>query len=339
MSSLQNICRWIDRHNGDKNLLVKPLAVLKGMLTIYVKDFGPIRPDQSLPIPKEVLVALLALDNVKLGNMKYCRSTQQSLHYRAMLQFGAQSGVRLDECTVGRSGEWDKRKMSRRSLMWRINGSIVHSPSPSQLRSMSEKSRDGACVLPGCSKCDPFGMKHGAKVIFLPFKPGHAYNAATALRDIELADPIMELHVRSDTPLFQLASGQAFPASTVRSMLHYMLQQSSVKDLVPDHHRDSKGKPRYTFHSLRRTFATCLARAGADRPRIQSMVRWLDEGSVDTYDKLSLDDQANYVEAAYLHSPNTVTPVTLDVKIDNNDLYQAWCDECHVDIEEFKPDF
>ena len=69
------------------------------------------------------------------------------------------------------------------------------------------------------------------------------------------------------------------------------------------------------------------------------MVRWLDEGSVDTYDKLSLDDQANYVEAAYLHSPNTVTPVTLDVKIDNNDLYQAWCDECHVDIEEFKPDF
>ena len=223
--------------------------------------------------------------------------------------------------------------------MWRINGAIVHSPSPAQLRALSEKSRDGACVLPGCSKCDPFGMKHGAKVMFLPFKPGHAYNAATALRDIELADPIMELYDRADTPLFQLDSGQAFPASTVRSMLHYMLQQSAVKDLVPDHHRNSKGKPRYTFHSLRRTFATCLARAGADRPRIQSMVRWLDEGSVDTYDKLSLDDQANYVEAAYLHSPNTVTPVTMEVKIDNNDLYQAWCDECHVEIEEFKPDF
>ena len=139
----------------------------------------------------------------------------------------------------------------------------------------------------------------------------------------------MELHIRAETPLFQLASGQAFPASTVRSMLHYMLQQSSVTDLVADHHKDSKGKPRYTFHSLRRTFATCRARAGADRPRIQSIVRWLDVGSVDTYDKLSLDDQANYVEAAYLQSPNAVTPVTLEVKIDNNDLYQAWCDECH----------
>ena len=69
------------------------------------------------------------------------------------------------------------------------------------------------------------------------------------------------------------------------------------------------------------------------------MVGWLDEGSVDTYDKQSLNDQANYVEAAYMHSPDAVTPATIDVKIDNNDLYQAWCDECHVEIEPFTPDF
>ena len=50
------------------------------------------------------------------------------------------------------------------------------------------------------------------------------------------------------------------------------------------------------------------------------MVRWLDEGSMAMYDKLSLDDQANCVEAAYLQSPNAVTPVTREVKIDNNDL-------------------
>ena len=177
------------------------------MLTAYVKDYGPIRPDQSLAIPKEVRVALLAMDNVKLGSMKYNRSSKRSLHYRAMLQFGAQSGVRLDECTVGRSGEWDKRKISRRSLLWCINGMIVHNPSPSQLWSLSEKTRDGACVLPGCSKCDPFSTNHGGKVMFLPFKPSHAYNAATALRDIELADPVMELNIRAGTPLFQLESG------------------------------------------------------------------------------------------------------------------------------------
>ena len=339
MSSLRNICRWIDRDNGEKNPLVKPLAVLKGMLTKYVITYGPIRPDQSLAIPKPVFVALLAVDDVKLGRMQYSRRSKQGVHLRAMLQTGAQSGLRLDECSVGRSRSWDKRKISRRSLRWRIKGKIVHSPSPAQLQTLSEVDRDGACLLPGCSKCDPFGTKHGSKVIFLPFKPSHAYNAATALRDLELAEPIMELEIREQTPLFQLDTGEAFPASTVRSMLYYMFQLPAVRALVPDHHTDSRGKPRYTFHSLRRTFATCLARAGADRPRIQSMVRWLDEGSVDTYDKQSLNDQANYVEAAYLQSPDAVTPATMEVKIDNNDLYQAWCDECQVVIEPFNPDF
>ena len=62
---------------------------------------------------------------------------------------------------------------------------------------------------------------------------------------------------------------------------------------------------------------------------------------MDTYGKLGLDDQANYVEAAYLQSRNAVTPVALEVKPDNSGLHQAqaWCDECHVEIEEFKPDF
>ena len=339
MSSLRNICRWIDRDNGEKNPLVKPLAVLKGMLTRYVIAYGPIRPDQSLAIPKPVFIALLALDDVQLGRIRYSKRSKMGVHLRAMLQTGAQSGLRLDECSVGRTRSWDKRKMSRRSLRWRIKGQIVHSPSPAQLGALSEVDRDGACLLPGCSKCDPFGTKHGSKVIFLPFKPSHAFNAATALRDLELAEPIMELQIREQTPLFQLDTGEAFPASTVRSMLYYMFQVHSVRELVPDHHTDAHGKPRYTFHSLRRTFATCLARAGADRPRIQSMVRWLDEGSVDTYDKQSLNDQANYVEAAYMHSPDAVTPATMEVKIDNNDLYQAWCDECHVVIEPFTPEF
>ena len=92
-------------------------------------------------------------------------------------------------------------------------------------------------------KCDPFGTKHGSKVIFLPFKPSHAFNAATALRDLELEEPIMELQIREQIPLFQLDTGEAFLTSTVRSMLHYMFQHSSVCNLVPDHHTDAHGKP------------------------------------------------------------------------------------------------
>ena len=86
MSSLRNICRWIDRDNGEKNPLVKPLAVLKGLLTRYVITYGPIRPNQSFAIPKPVFIALLALDEVQLGRMRYSKRSKQGIHLLAMLQ-------------------------------------------------------------------------------------------------------------------------------------------------------------------------------------------------------------------------------------------------------------
>ena len=140
--------------------------------------------------------------------------------------------------------------------------------------------------------------------------------------------------------MFQMESGDAFTSSKVRSMLYYMFRHPKVTRFVPGHHKDAKGMPRYTFHSWRRTFATNLARANADRPRIQSMVRWLAEESVDLYDKLSLDDQANYVEAAYLNNPDCVTPASIiNMPIDDGELYEAWCEQCSVHIEQFTPDF
>ena len=70
------------------------------------------------------------------------------------------------------------------------------------------------------------------------------------------------------------------------------------------------------------------------------MVRWLSEEAVDIYDKLSMDDHADYVEAAYLHNALAVTPAAMaDIQIDDNNLYQAWCDRCSVVIDLFTPDF
>ena len=198
--------------------------------------------------------------------MRYSKGSKQGVHFRAMLQTGAHAGVRLDECSVGRTRSWDKRKMSRRSLRWRINGKIVHSPSPAQLGALSEADRDGAALLPGCSECDPFGTERGSKVVFLPFKPSHAFNAATALRDLELAEPIMELQLREQTPLFQLDTVEAFPASTVRAMLYYMFQHPSVRDLVPDHHTDALGKPRLLHFSQSEANLRNLPRQSRCRP-------------------------------------------------------------------------
>ena len=341
MSALRNITRWIDRDNDERNMLVKPLRVLKGMLTQFVADYGPIRPDQSLPLPTPVINALLSIPSgTLLGSYTLNWTSGEGKHLRAMLETGLQSGIRLDEATVGRSHKWDKRKMSRRSLSWRINGQIFASPSPAQLSNLSEATRDGAILLPACSKCDQFGNKHGDKIMFFPFQSSHSYNACTALRDLELHRPIVDLQTRGSTPLFTLEDGSPFPASRVRSILYHAFRHESVRAATPAYHTGPGNSPRYTFHSFRKTFATCLRAAGADRPRIQSMVRWLSEEAVDIYDKLSMDDHADYVEAAYLHNALAVTPAAMaDIQIDDNNLYQAWCDRCSVVIDSFTPDF
>jgi len=92
----------------------------------------------------------------------------------------------------------------------------------------------------------------------------------------------------------------------------------------------------FSFHSLRKTYATGLSRAGASRERIQSMCRWLSEEAVDIYDKLSHEDHVNYVDAAYLHSSEVITPAILrsfnTTQIDDNDIYVTWCKQCHIDL-------
>jgi hypothetical protein len=121
-----------------------------------------------------------------------------------------------------------------------------------------------------------------------------------------------------------------------------MWRHASVRAVTPEHHLDAKGNAKYSFHSFRKFFATSLSRAKADRPRIQSMVRWLSDAAVDLYDKQSLDDQASYVNKAYHNAPpaDIVTPDLLaQCPIDDNLIYLAWCEQCNVDIDTFVPDF
>ena len=117
-----------------------------------------------------------------------------------------------------------------------------------------------------------------------------------------------------------------------RTLLYHMIRSPVVRAAAP--HVDIT---QYSFHSFRRTFATGLARAGASRERIQSMCRWLSLEAVDLYDKLTYNDHCALVDAAYLHSADTITPALLTklqaTQIDDNDLLATWCQECKVDIE------
>ena len=334
MASLRAINRRLNRENDDNVQLRKAMTVLKGILTRYVAEYGPILPDQSLPIPKPMLAALFTLPTgTKLGSRSLNLDDQGDCATKTACELAAESGCRLDELTVGQSKTWDKRKMSRASVVWFIAGqywpSSAHPfPSPTQLKSLTEV--DGACATPACSKCDRWGNKHGSKTIFLPFRPSHTYNAARALRDYELKFPCTQN--RDTTPLFQSADGKPLAAAYVRTLLYHMLRTPQVRAAAP--HADIT---KYSFHSFRRTFATGLARAGASRERIQSMCRWLSVEAVDLYDKLTFADHCMLVDAAYLNSSDTITPCLLrqlqSTKIDDNDTLASWCKECHIDVE------
>ena len=329
MNSLRNINRVLNRHANEEAPLKRASKVLKGMLTLYVRQYGPIQPDKALPFPKTVLERLLNMpDGTKLGKFTLNWTSQVGRNLRAMFEMAAQSGVRLDECTTGARDEWDLSKMSMASAVWYIGGQYVHDPTPLQLRSLTE--RDGLCLTPATSKCDRWGDKHGGKIMFFPFRPTHLWNGCRAMRDRELYFPVKG-EARLTTPLFTSSGKEPMQASFVRTVLNHMLRHPHMSCVNPD-----PDKTKYTFHSFRKFYCTGLKRAGASVPTIQSLCRWSAAESVDGYDMPSPEDHAKLVDSAYAYSPNAITPALLtemrSFKIDDDDSLLAWGEECHVDL-------
>ena len=88
MSVLRLVVNWLDRDNDEKTHSHKPKTVLKGMLTRYVAEYGPILPDQSLPPPKLVIDALLSLPNgTMLGSYKLDWGQPEMIDFKAMYVF------------------------------------------------------------------------------------------------------------------------------------------------------------------------------------------------------------------------------------------------------------
>ena len=148
-----------------------------------MRTYGPIQPDKALPFTRDILRQLLCFpDNTRLGRFTLSKSTQLAMSFFAMIEAGAESGLRLDECSVSAVRDWDMSKMSRASVVYYFGKTRVYviDPEPWQLRSMTPV--DGVCVMPATSKCDFDGSKHGGKLIFLPFRANHIWNGARAIR-------------------------------------------------------------------------------------------------------------------------------------------------------------
>ena len=259
--------RVMGRHNDDRFDTKYARAALIGMLVEHVDTHGPITLDQQHPFTMNLLAAMFNVpSNTRLGDYTLLKDSPEGANLWALFQLAPESGTRCDEVTIS-DEVWTKRKMSKASLSWHIEGVLyTRGAPPDKLRGMSEA--DYAVLKPATSKCDRWGKKHGNQPIILPFRLSRAYNAAKALRDMELADPIYG-EDRAEAPLFRNANQEAFKNTFVRSVLKTLLELPQVAQ-----HRPS-GVTKYSFHSFRRYYATCLGSSGATTPQIQAMCRWL----------------------------------------------------------------
>ena len=319
----------LGRHNDDRFDIKYAKASLTGMLVEHVDTHGPITVDRQHPFTMHVLAAMFRIpDGTPLGSYTLQKTSPEGANLFALFSLAPESGTRGDEVTVNGT-DWTKRKMSKASLSWHVQGQIYTRGAPPEvLKNLDEDCY--ASITPATSKCDRWGKKHGNKPIILPFRKGRAYNAATALRDMELADPVYGQE-RELAPLFRNAQGDAFEIKFVRSLLKHWLSLPTVAM-----HRPS-GVSRYSFHSFRRYYATCLGSSGASVPQIQSMCRWLSEEAVEIYNMMTDTEKIGLVDAAYLASPSVLTTKMIKqlnmTQIDDDELYRTWCTELRVDIE------
>ena len=248
----------------------------------YVAMYGAeaLQPDRVEPLTNQIISELLALEQFNMAG------DISSLSNKALFATLAQTGFRKAEVSLGAHDAFGKHSLTRASVLWRIGGATVHSPTESQLRSLQEG--DMVIIIPPRSKCDPFGLEWGQHPIYLRFHPSKPICAARALRDLELAMPLSTQAERERTALFVDKHGLPIKADDVDRLLKSGLAQcKSVAD----------GR-RYSPHSFRRYLACALKADGNSDSTIQALLRWKTAESLRIYAVINDTAYADLVDAA-----------------------------------------
>ena len=206
--------------------------------------------------------------------------------FKAYMHVSAQTGMRNEEVTSSADG-FTKRDLSLGNLAWWYKGQRRPYLTEEELRSLSEG--DYAILTPSASKCDPFGMRWGAKPIWLAFSPSDWLCAARALRDLELARLFEEPSARSGLPLFRHENG----APWVRSYTANLLRQFVVAIGVPPERVKD-----YTPHSWRIYLCNALAAQNCSDSEIQAALRWASVDALNTYRLTSAETYTLWLRAA-----------------------------------------
>jgi hypothetical protein len=298
--SALNVILGIRRMHKDKGypMIAMPMvnSVFRGMMARVRDEYADSHPDLLLPKRKEPFdrAVIEGISNVRSGSVRYAGQpliweSPVGKSLWALFCTLLVTGFRKSE--VARRSGTDAHPIAMRgNLTFRVRGQYLDAPSPAQLASMQV----GDCVLirPPPSKADQFGTVWGASPIYLAWGC-EPRNAARALVEMELADPISTVEQRRVTPLFAL-NGRALLAGHLDAFLHAMLRTFM----------SAAHASQYSWHSARIYLACALLAAGASTGQIQAICRWMTEQSLHIYARMN--------ETAYTYWLNRAMRMPID---------------------------
>ena len=289
-SCMRNL-RTVWKQFYSKGMAPPPLVIAvnkcNSMMDEWVKQNGAVLKHQMLPLTTKLIIDLLMCAGPRGWDWK----STYGVMWCAVIHTLAQTGFRKAEISLDAGVAFSLAHMSRFHLTWRLRdraGRITDTPELTEHQANSLTVGCYAVLTPATSKADRFGMRWGAKPIFLPYHPTRAICAARALRDWELAFPVHG-EARRRTPLFSDAQGGPLR----RDPVHRLFREFMA--LVTGSEEEAK---RYSMHSFRIYLCNALAAAGFDDKTIQAVLRWASADALLTYQLNGDAQQGAWLERA-----------------------------------------
>ena len=244
----------------------------KGLNTAFSERYGTqaLVKKAKTPFTREAITRIVGmLPNVVLPHCKVGDHTWFS--FKAAVCLAAATGMRIDEFTC--NARWTKKDGARSHLSWIFQGR--HYKSLSRVQLMQLGWGDTAVVIPVPAKADRHLKYFGSKPMYFPFGDS-TFNAAAALRDLELSFPVPP-DQRNRYPFFPNNSvARAWTVAELRATFRAAL----VRVLPP---QEAK---LYSWHSFRVYLACAMQVLRCSDAEVQAFVRWRSPKSIPYYQQL-----------------------------------------------------
>ena len=166
--------------------------IIAGLCRRYVRAHGTaaLMPTRKEPLKKEHLSAMYRVADGTLlrGSRKVLWASAYFASWRAFVNTTRTTGNRKADLLEISDSTFARDSMSRANLKWRIGGVVYAEAAREDLARLAPG--DAAVLIPGCSKADPFALHFGSSPMYLPYAHDDNTNAASALRDLEMAVPV-----------------------------------------------------------------------------------------------------------------------------------------------------